>query len=79
MRGERVWQAHRQHFYQQAVRRGLDHAAVVKRVIAADLLLIACGWVAENGAGAIALAAAAVVVAVLLGALARGRRERERQ
>lgn len=79
LRGERVWRAHRQHYYQQAVRRGLDHAAVVKRVIVANLLLIACGWMAENGAGAIALAAAAVVVAVLLGALARGRRERERQ
>ena len=37
LRGERVWQAHREHFYQQAVRRGLGHAAVVKRVIAADL------------------------------------------
>ena len=35
-RGERVWQAHRQHFYQRAVQRGLGHAAVVCRVIAAD-------------------------------------------
>ena len=25
-RGERVWEAHREHFYQQAVRRGLGHA-----------------------------------------------------
>ena len=29
LRGERVWQAHREHFYQLAVRRGLGHAAVV--------------------------------------------------
>ena len=36
LRGERVWQAHREHFYQHAVRRGLGHAAVVKRVIAAE-------------------------------------------
>src|SRR5207245_6467519 len=35
MRGERVWHAHREHFYQQAVRRGLGHASVVKGVIAA--------------------------------------------
>jgi len=73
VRGERVWQAHRQHFYQRAVRDGLDHAAVVKRVIVADLLLIGCGWASENGGGAIALGAALVIVATLLVALARGR------
>lgn len=71
-RGARVWQAHREHFYQQAVRRGLGHAAVVKRVIAADLLLIGCGWAAENGWGAVSLAVSAVTVAVLLTALSRG-------
>jgi len=73
LRGERVWQAHRQHFYQQAVRDGLDHGTVVKRVIVADLLLIGCGWVAENGGGAIALGVAVAIVTILLAALARGR------
>ena len=73
LRGERVWRAHRQHFYQRAVRDGLDHGAVVKRVIAADLLLIGCGWAAENGGGAIALGVAVAIVAVLLLALARSR------
>jgi UDP-N-acetylmuramyl pentapeptide phosphotransferase/UDP-N-acetylglucosamine-1-phosphate transferase len=72
LRGERVWQAHREHYYQQAVRRGLGHAAVVRRVIAADLLLIGCGWAAENGWGAVALAASAAIVAVLLITLGRG-------
>ena len=72
-RGERVWQAHREHYYQQAVRRGLGHPAVVKRVIAADILLIGCGWAAENGWGAASLAAAVVIVAVLLAALSHGR------
>jgi UDP-N-acetylmuramyl pentapeptide phosphotransferase/UDP-N-acetylglucosamine-1-phosphate transferase len=72
LRGERVWQAHREHFYQHAVRRGLGHAAVVKRVIAADLMLIGCGWAAENGWNATALAASAATVAILLTALARG-------
>jgi UDP-N-acetylmuramyl pentapeptide phosphotransferase/UDP-N-acetylglucosamine-1-phosphate transferase len=71
--GERIWQAHRQHFYQRAVRDGLDHAAVVKRVIAADLLLIGCGWASENGGGTVALGVAIVIVATLLVALARGR------
>jgi UDP-N-acetylmuramyl pentapeptide phosphotransferase/UDP-N-acetylglucosamine-1-phosphate transferase len=73
LRGEKVWQAHREHFYQQAVRHGLGHAAVVERVIIADLGLIACAWAAENGAGAFALLAAVTVVAVLLAELARRR------
>jgi UDP-N-acetylmuramyl pentapeptide phosphotransferase/UDP-N-acetylglucosamine-1-phosphate transferase len=73
MRGERVWEPHRQHFYQRAVRSGFSHAAVVERVIAADLLLILCGWAAENGWGGVSLGAAIVIVAVLMAALARGR------
>jgi UDP-N-acetylmuramyl pentapeptide phosphotransferase/UDP-N-acetylglucosamine-1-phosphate transferase len=72
LRGERVWEAHREHFYQQAVRRGLGHAAVVERVVAADLVLIGCGWAAENGWGAVSLAASAATVAILLTALTRG-------
>jgi UDP-N-acetylmuramyl pentapeptide phosphotransferase/UDP-N-acetylglucosamine-1-phosphate transferase len=73
LRGERVWQAHRQHFYQLAVRRGLGHAAVVRRVIAADVMLIGCAWAAENGWSTAALAASAAIVAVLLAVLAHGR------
>src|SRR5271166_4845095 len=75
LRGERIWQAHREHFYQQAVRRGLGHAAVVKRVIVADLVLIGSGWAAENGWSAISLAISAAIVAILLAALARGSRD----
>jgi UDP-N-acetylmuramyl pentapeptide phosphotransferase/UDP-N-acetylglucosamine-1-phosphate transferase len=71
--GERIWLAHRRHFYQRAVQRGLGHAAVVRRVIAADLLLIPCGWAAENGAGPAALGIAAAIVAALLLMLVRGR------
>jgi len=73
LRAERVWEPHRQHLYQRAVRNGLGHAAVVKRVIAADLLLILCGWTAENGWGSVSLVAAIVIVAILMAALARGR------
>ena len=68
-RGERIWEAHRQHFYQRAVRRGLSHAAVVRRVIAADLLLIGCAWAAGNGFGGFALGAAVAIVLVLLAIL----------
>lgn len=71
-RGERIWEAHRQHFYQQAVRAGLGHAAIVERVIAADLVLIGCGWAAENGWGTISLMVSATTVAALLAALSRG-------
>jgi UDP-N-acetylmuramyl pentapeptide phosphotransferase/UDP-N-acetylglucosamine-1-phosphate transferase len=40
LRGERVWQAHREHFYQRAVARGLMHAQVSTLVGATDILLI---------------------------------------
>ncbi|MBO0738870.1 MAG: glycosyl transferase, partial [Alphaproteobacteria bacterium] len=73
LRGERVWKAHREHYYQQAVRYGLGHAAVVRLVITADILLIGFGWAAENGWGAASLAVSAVITGGLLVALSRGR------
>jgi len=73
-RGERVWRPHRQHFYQRAVQRGLGHDTVVLRVIAADAVLIACAWTAENVSGFGGLAVAALTVALLLVALGRGMR-----
>jgi len=72
-RGERVWQAHREHFYQQAVQRGLGHDAVVLRVAAADAVLIAAAWVAENLSGFDGLALAATIVLLLLVELGRQR------
>src|SRR5271163_4499715 len=62
LRGERVWQAHREHFYQRAVQRGLRHDAVVSRVIAADIVLIACAWAAAKGWGFAALGVAVLTV-----------------
>ncbi len=72
LRGERVWQAHREHFYQRAVARGADHAAVVTRVAVANTVLVLCGWAAANGAGVAALAAAIASVAALLAVLVWG-------
>ncbi len=69
-RGERVWQAHREHFYQRAVQRGLGHAVVARRVIAANLVLIGCGWAAENNWGIAGLVTAVAVVLALLASLA---------
>jgi UDP-N-acetylmuramyl pentapeptide phosphotransferase/UDP-N-acetylglucosamine-1-phosphate transferase len=74
LHGERVWQAHREHFYQRAVQRGLGHGAVVLRVIAADAILIGCAWAAENGWGFASLGLAALTVVLLLVELGRSRR-----
>jgi UDP-N-acetylmuramyl pentapeptide phosphotransferase/UDP-N-acetylglucosamine-1-phosphate transferase len=73
-RRERVWQAHREHFYQRAVQRGLSHDAVVLRVIGADVVLIACAWAAARGWGFAALAVAVIAVLALLAELGRARR-----
>jgi UDP-N-acetylmuramyl pentapeptide phosphotransferase/UDP-N-acetylglucosamine-1-phosphate transferase len=72
-RRERVWQAHREHFYQRAVLAGMSHAGLAWRVIAANIVLVGCAWGAENGLGAAGLAAAAAIVAILLVALAAPR------
>lgn len=72
-RGERVWRAHREHFYQHAVQGGASHAAVSRAVLACGL-----GLVAAAGASAwlllpepVALAAGAVLVSGLLWYLRR--------
>ncbi len=70
-RGERVWRAHREHFYQVAVRRGLDHAAVVGAVLLANLFLIALAGLAAWGWPWHALTGACAVVATLLFYLGR--------
>jgi UDP-N-acetylmuramyl pentapeptide phosphotransferase/UDP-N-acetylglucosamine-1-phosphate transferase len=69
-RGERFWQAHRQHFYQRAVQGGASHARVVRLILVADLALIGLAVTAERQPWP-ALGAAALVVAVLLTGLAR--------
>jgi hypothetical protein len=66
MRGDKVWQAHREHFYQQAVRRGLNHADVVRYILVADVALIACAAAAALGWVFGALLSAVVVVFGLL-------------
>ena len=73
LRGERIWRAHREHFYQRAVALGLSHQAVTSRVVLADLLLILCAGAAEARWRTFAIAAAGIVVIALLAALSRGR------
>ncbi len=64
-RGERLWQAHRQHFYQRAVLGGATPSGVVWRVGAANATLIALAVVSVRYP-ALALVAAAATVAALL-------------
>jgi UDP-N-acetylmuramyl pentapeptide phosphotransferase/UDP-N-acetylglucosamine-1-phosphate transferase len=49
LKGEKVWQAHRQHFYQQAVQRGLSHANVSTKIAFLGFLLVNLAWLAKHG------------------------------
>jgi UDP-N-acetylmuramyl pentapeptide phosphotransferase/UDP-N-acetylglucosamine-1-phosphate transferase len=64
-RGERMWQAHREHFYQQAVRGGLSHARVTTIIGLVNVLLIALAL--STFLGPIALALALIAAALLVG------------
>lgn len=66
LKGEKIWQAHRQHFYQQAVQRLIRHDLVIYRIIAANLVLLALAILAVTLPW-VALPLAIVVVAILLG------------
>jgi UDP-N-acetylmuramyl pentapeptide phosphotransferase/UDP-N-acetylglucosamine-1-phosphate transferase len=74
LRGEKLWQAHREHFYQQAVQRGFSHAAVAGRVAACNLLLVVLAVAsafAPAGLAWIPLGLACLAVVGLLVMLAR--------
>ncbi len=74
-RGEKVWQAHRSHFYQRAAGQG-PHGPVLLAVLLADLVLLALGLWALSPAGRWpALGGALLTVLALLAWLsARARR-----
>jgi UDP-N-acetylmuramyl pentapeptide phosphotransferase/UDP-N-acetylglucosamine-1-phosphate transferase len=78
VRGEKVWQAHRSHFYQRATDRGLTVIQIVRRVFIVNLLLAALALATvlqpsrELDIGA--LFAGAILVAWLLLSFVRGRR-----
>ena len=74
IKGEKVWQAHRQHFYQQAVQRGLSHGAVSGAIFAVGIALVGLAWAAENGWRLLALIAAIVLSFGFLRFLAGTRR-----
>jgi UDP-N-acetylmuramyl pentapeptide phosphotransferase/UDP-N-acetylglucosamine-1-phosphate transferase len=71
VRGEKVWQAHRLHFYQHAVKTGLDHGQVVRHVLFVNLLLVALAVAAARGWVWASLICALVAVSGLLFFLSR--------
>lgn len=78
--GEKIWQAHRQHFYQRARQRGLSTWEVIGRVLACNVLLCAAALLAAVAppaarwsAQSAALAFGCAAVAVLLRDLVRER------
>ena len=68
MRGQRVWQAHREHAYQRTVAAGWSHARVAAVIAGNNLLLVGLALASQRGAAAAAaaLAAGVILVAVLL-------------
>lgn len=65
LRGEKVWQAHREHFYQRAVQSGKSHGTVSSAILAANLALIGLAYLAVHSP-ILALIMAAIVVAALM-------------
>lgn len=73
LKNEKLWHAHRQHFYQQAVQRGLSHGNVAIMVALLGAFLIKLAWLAEHGWSLTALITALTVTMVFL-LLLRGKR-----
>ena len=75
--GEKVWQAHRSHFYQRATDRGFTVSQVVAHVFTVNVALAALAFVTLAAPGrlneAAALLCGAALVGWLLFAFARGR------
>jgi UDP-N-acetylmuramyl pentapeptide phosphotransferase/UDP-N-acetylglucosamine-1-phosphate transferase len=76
--GERVWQAHRTHYYQRATDRGFTVTEIVARVFAVNLVLAALAVITvlaeSHRVDAAAFACGAVLVAGLLYSFTRKRR-----
>lgn len=71
LNGERIWEAHRTHFYQKAVLGGRSHRCVALAVLGANLLLIGCAGLAAVGRAWPAALAGFVVTSGLIGLFVR--------
>lgn len=74
LQGHKPWEAHRDHFYQRAVRRGSGHASVSLRIAGLNLVLIVCALASLKGYPVWGTAVAAVCVAAVLVSFNRGTR-----
>jgi UDP-N-acetylmuramyl pentapeptide phosphotransferase/UDP-N-acetylglucosamine-1-phosphate transferase len=76
--GERVWQAHRTHYYQRATDRGFSVTEIVVRVFAVNIALAALAVVSVIVPGApaaiLTLCSGAILIVCLLARFARGKR-----
>lgn len=61
LKGEKIWQPHHQHFYQQAIARDVSHASVAGAVFGVGIVLIGLAWAAANGWTLSALISAIIV------------------
>lgn len=68
LRGRRIWEAHREHFYQRVVAAGWSHRRTTATIAGTNALLVGLALAPQLGAaaGAAALAAGAILVAALL-------------
>jgi UDP-N-acetylmuramyl pentapeptide phosphotransferase/UDP-N-acetylglucosamine-1-phosphate transferase len=65
LQGKKIWQAHSEHFFQKAVRKGLSHAKVTRKIIFTNFILCALSVISMDYP-ITALAAGIVTVGVLL-------------
>ena len=66
LKGEQVWQAHKQHFYQRAVAKGMSHALVASLALVAGAVLIGAAILSAQGLVLAGLALGFAAVAALL-------------
>lgn len=83
-RGEKVWQAHREHFYQQAVQNGRSHGQVSTAVALVNIVLIVLAVSTTTGGASanwplVAIALSATLVIALLVWMKRPPRRHARQ
>lgn len=71
LQGKKIWQAHKEHFYQRAVQNGCSHRHVALCVALCNIGLLICAYFVEVWGPYTALIAAGLVVAATLGYFAR--------
>lgn len=66
LRGQKIWQAHREHVYQRAVQLGRGHGIVALHVLAADAGLVLLAWLALEWPWVGLIAAVILVMALIV-------------